>query len=541
MRPMKEKPLMGLLFLTSFVSFGITAALPNYCLFTPLHTMCLHKGLGRTCGNNVPYRGVGIRDVERIVDWHNHYRSKVALGMEATGSQPPASNMRLMEWDHELAQIAQSHADQCLFVHDCPDCRRVSRFSVGQNLCINAQRILNSTIDWIGTIDNWYNEVEFVNSDDLEPYSPSYATGRYTQMMWSNSYKVGCGFTMFLEGGWWKKLYTCDYGPSGNILSYQMYERGRPCSSCPRDTVCSEQYPGLCAPVWSSVHPHWVLDEQTEEELTNHNEEINATYQDRGYEERVVPLEELQNFEDSESQNQQWGIKAEGTSESSLPGGYETGSLRSLQDQFANVKGFFQVLLGLQPHHSSGDRSGSEEDDEAEEPIFLSTYSNEEPIRIQKREADVLFACDHHHLPCEFSVEGGDWIAGESDEEGRYNYTVIETGQKSVLRCNTKVSLPQSGDICVVISHVRHLESDSSTLDDDGLPELLLDLKPVEDDSSDATQNRLTGESGLWKISRVTIRNVTSPFFFTITIGPAKGRTVVALNAIQITDGVCSE
>lgn len=70
--------------------------------------------------------------------------------------------------------------------------------------------------------------------------------GHYTQMMWWSSFRVGCGFTMFQEDGWWKKLYTCNYGPGGNIILSQMYRRGSPCSACPAGTSCSLQYPGLC-------------------------------------------------------------------------------------------------------------------------------------------------------------------------------------------------------------------------------------------------------------------------------------------------------
>lgn len=51
---------------------------------------------------------------------------------------------------------------------------------------------------------------------------------------------------MYKEGGWWKKLYTCNYGPGGNIIRQQMYRRGSPCSACPADTTCSPKYPGLC-------------------------------------------------------------------------------------------------------------------------------------------------------------------------------------------------------------------------------------------------------------------------------------------------------
>ena len=45
----------------------------------------------------------------------------------------------LQIWDPELSVVAQAHADQCKFAHDCSDCRRVSRFGVGQNLYIYKQ------------------------------------------------------------------------------------------------------------------------------------------------------------------------------------------------------------------------------------------------------------------------------------------------------------------------------------------------------------------------------------------------------------------
>ena len=80
------------------------------------------------------------------------------------------------------------------------------------------------------------------------PYNCRFSqlTGHYTQMLWWDTSLIGCGFSMFLEDGWWKKLYTCDYGSVGNIIFSQMYLRGAPCSSCPVGTTCSLEYPGLC-------------------------------------------------------------------------------------------------------------------------------------------------------------------------------------------------------------------------------------------------------------------------------------------------------
>lgn len=70
--------------------------------------------------------------------------------------------------------------------------------------------------------------------------------GHYTQMLWADTYKVGCGYAFYKDGKWNRKLYVCNYGPAGNIITTEMYKRGAPCSACPEGTFCSQQYPGLC-------------------------------------------------------------------------------------------------------------------------------------------------------------------------------------------------------------------------------------------------------------------------------------------------------
>lgn len=65
-------------------------------------------------------------------------------------------------------------------------------------------------------------------------------------MTWATTIKIGCGFSMFQdENGWFKKLYTCNYGPVGNSIDAPMYSVGIPCSKCPNEG-CSYDYPGLC-------------------------------------------------------------------------------------------------------------------------------------------------------------------------------------------------------------------------------------------------------------------------------------------------------
>jgi len=64
---------------------------------------------------------VTAADKKLIVDLHNQMRRRVAKGLEWRGSpgpQPPAANMRQLQWDDELALMAQTHANQCIFGHD---------------------------------------------------------------------------------------------------------------------------------------------------------------------------------------------------------------------------------------------------------------------------------------------------------------------------------------------------------------------------------------------------------------------------------------
>ncbi|MPC16432.1 CRISP/Allergen/PR-1 [Portunus trituberculatus] len=254
----------------------------DYCKFTSEHTVCKFSGRGPRCGPQVRGSGVSSEDAAVIVALHNELRSKVARGEEtrgAPGPQPSGANMKALRnsarkmklrtvrlktavccsfphcvctcvsrqaWDEELAAVAQRHADQCVFEHECPDCRRVDRFGVGQNLFISFQSNLDLRIQWSRAILSWYDEVADFPNTSIHPYQFSQATGHYTQMLWWDTALIGCGFTMFLEDGWWKKLYTCNYGPAGNIIFSQMYLRGAPCSACPDGTFCSLQYPGLC-------------------------------------------------------------------------------------------------------------------------------------------------------------------------------------------------------------------------------------------------------------------------------------------------------
>ncbi len=60
------------------------------------------------------YADVLLAEQKIIVDKHNALRRQVAKGLEKRGNpgpQPPASNMRQMVWNADLAKAAQEIAD----------------------------------------------------------------------------------------------------------------------------------------------------------------------------------------------------------------------------------------------------------------------------------------------------------------------------------------------------------------------------------------------------------------------------------------------
>uniref|UniRef100_A0A8C6RNX8 SCP domain-containing protein n=1 Tax=Nannospalax galili TaxID=1026970 RepID=A0A8C6RNX8_NANGA len=58
--------------------------------------------------------------------------------------------------------------------------------------------------------------------------------GHYTQVVWADSYKVGCAVQFCPRDG---AHFICNYGPAGNYPTWP-YERGAVCSDCPKDDMC---------------------------------------------------------------------------------------------------------------------------------------------------------------------------------------------------------------------------------------------------------------------------------------------------------------
>ncbi|XP_029452752.1 cysteine-rich venom protein-like [Rhinatrema bivittatum] len=164
---------------------------------------------------------------QEIVDLHNKLRRNV---------MPPASNMLIMVWCDEAAEIAQQWANTCSIQHSTTDMRTLNGKICGENLFM-----ANFPDSWTDCIQTWYDEVQYFEygTGETEPYVMVY---HYTQVVWYKSHRIGCAIS-YCPNRVYKYFYVCHYCPAGNIenLINMPYRSGEPCGDCPN--ACDE---GLC-------------------------------------------------------------------------------------------------------------------------------------------------------------------------------------------------------------------------------------------------------------------------------------------------------
>jgi hypothetical protein len=74
--------------------------------------------------------------------------------------------------------------------------------------------------------------------------------GHYTQLVWADTYLVGCGVASFkdppsVQSPRYNLLIACNYGPGGNFVGSPVYKQGKAGTACPVGTKATSQ--GLCA------------------------------------------------------------------------------------------------------------------------------------------------------------------------------------------------------------------------------------------------------------------------------------------------------
>ena len=171
---------------------------------------------------------------DQIVDAHNYNRRS---------AQPGAVNMKLMEWSNCLEQVAEDYMSTCPGTYHNRD--RTSDANalgcqpsgyVGENLYWYSLPITNVS----EPVASWYSEDQYYN---INTKSCSFICGHYTQVVWANTYKVGCA-KVFCTAK--RSAYLlCNYAPGGNYPGQTPYKIGTSCTECAQGYNSCNQ--GLCA------------------------------------------------------------------------------------------------------------------------------------------------------------------------------------------------------------------------------------------------------------------------------------------------------
>ena len=142
-----------------------------------------------------------------MVAAHNAVRAAV--------NPKPATALPPVEWSDEDAKVAQDYAAKCVFAHNA------NRGPRGENIYASG----GSGRTPKEVVDNWASEAKNYN---YATNTCSGTCGHYTQVVWRDSVKIGCGMqkctknSPFGGSGTWE-MWVCDYSPAGNFNGKKPY------------------------------------------------------------------------------------------------------------------------------------------------------------------------------------------------------------------------------------------------------------------------------------------------------------------------------
>ncbi len=130
------------------------------------------------------------------------------------GVKPPADPpIPPLAWSGVVADYAQSWANNCQFMH--------SGGMYGENIFAGTgtYKPADVVMDWVSEDANYDYATNSCAGGEV--------CGHYTQVVWRDSTKLGCGVAMCTDnspfgGGSWQ-FWVCDYDPPGNFDGQKPY------------------------------------------------------------------------------------------------------------------------------------------------------------------------------------------------------------------------------------------------------------------------------------------------------------------------------
>jgi uncharacterized protein YkwD len=168
-------------------------------------------------------RSLSESDRQAVVDRHNYLRQRVV---------PSAADMKKMKYDLTLERFAQNYLDSlstCLPQHN-PNNNNYGENIYRQTTSKNSA----SDVNFEHMVQLWYDEVSYYNYWFNSCRRPEgLSCGHFTQVVWANTERVGCGVKICEDRNLTHTLVMCNYDPAGNIKPDRPYKSGLPCTRCP--------------------------------------------------------------------------------------------------------------------------------------------------------------------------------------------------------------------------------------------------------------------------------------------------------------------
>ncbi|HRI63763.1 MAG TPA: CAP domain-containing protein [Polyangium sp.] len=134
---------------------------------------------------------------------HNRVRANV--------NPPAATPLPALTWSPEIAAVAQAYAEKCIWGH--------SGGAYGENLFASTGGTSPQEV-----VDSWASESK---DYDYASNGCSGVCGHYTQIVWADSLRLGCGKATCADNAPWGsgawEIWVCNYDPAGNWSGEKPY------------------------------------------------------------------------------------------------------------------------------------------------------------------------------------------------------------------------------------------------------------------------------------------------------------------------------
>ena len=209
--------------------------------YRKFHSKGIHIGVNKLEKDQIIHR---VNDIRNQIATTASY-NKISLGAYA-------SDMLQINWDANLEMKAQAHANDCN-INILPKNNRKSQIGTsGESIYYIVTKGGDYKPDWNFAINEWAKQVNTGTRHKVLDFNwVGRHSADFTQMIWSKTDKIGCGFNggcVVSQGR--MSVYICQYAPIGNKFHFPIYQAAKVppkvTDACIRGLSRSTMYPGLC-------------------------------------------------------------------------------------------------------------------------------------------------------------------------------------------------------------------------------------------------------------------------------------------------------